>query len=487
MHHPFRRRATAALLAAAVIAGAACTGDDDGGSADGGDVVGTGDTYEATIRRTEGGVPHITGDSMADVSFGQGYASGEDRACDLADQVLMVTSQRARWLGPGDDDANIESDVAWLAVGIAERAAADWDESPEDVVELVTAFTDGWNAHLDEVGADGLAGWCAGAGWVRPIEPVEVYTYARAVALQASSGALDGYIASAQPPGAAPPAEAEAASSDGCQRGRCSDRRRHASERSRDGPPPAPAAHRLERVGHRRRPVGRRWRHARRQPALPLGRRAPVLGGPPHRARRDRRLWRAALGPAGHRHRVHRGVRLDPHRVRGQPVHRLPARPGPRLADHLPLRRRDPRDDPDRPHHRGAGRRRRGQRGDPHDLGQPLRPGHRLPGLRLDRRRHHHLPRRQHRRRRVPRAVPGDAAGRGLRRVRRGPRARSTASRCSTRSPRRPTGGPGTPTRPPRPTCPPRRSPPTRPRWPPTRSWRSRRTTERSCSTGPIR
>jgi len=38
---------------------------------------------------------------------------------------------------------------------------------------------------------------------VRPLEPVEVYTYARSVALQASSGAVASYIASAAPPGEA--------------------------------------------------------------------------------------------------------------------------------------------------------------------------------------------------------------------------------------------------------------------------------------------
>ncbi|HEX6421842.1 MAG TPA: penicillin acylase family protein [Acidimicrobiales bacterium] len=201
-HRGPRRRA--AVLAAVLLAGAvACTGDDDGGGDAAGEVVGEGDTYRATIRRTDGGVPHISGDSLADVAFGQGWASGEDRACDLADQVLKVTGQRARWLGAGEDGVHIDSDVAWRAIGVAERAAEEWDEAPDDVVELFTAFAAGWNAHLDEMGADGLAGWCAGQPWVRPVEPVEAYTYARAIALQASSGALAGYIASAAPPGSA--------------------------------------------------------------------------------------------------------------------------------------------------------------------------------------------------------------------------------------------------------------------------------------------
>lgn len=51
----------AALLATGCLVAAvtACTGGQGDGTA--GRPVGTGDTYEATIRRTSAGVPHITG------------------------------------------------------------------------------------------------------------------------------------------------------------------------------------------------------------------------------------------------------------------------------------------------------------------------------------------------------------------------------------------------------------------------------------------
>ena len=198
-----KRRALAVMLALGLVA-AACTDDGDGSDEVEpiGDVVGAGDTYEAVITRTDGGVPHITGNSYADVSFGQGWASGEDRTCDLADQVVRIRGERARWFGPGEEDANIDSDFAWRAIGIFDRASADWEDASDRVVESLTAFTEGWNAHLEEVGADALPGWCAGAEWVRPIEPVELYAYSRAITLNASSVALANFIATAQPPGA---------------------------------------------------------------------------------------------------------------------------------------------------------------------------------------------------------------------------------------------------------------------------------------------
>lgn len=185
---------------------AACTssGSDDAKPDDNKSrVVGSGDAYEATIRRTTDGIPHITGATIADAAFGQGFASGEDRSCDLADQVVKIRGERAKYFGPGKDGANIDSDVAWRAIGIFDRATKDWKSTAKgQVVKQFTAFADGWNTHLAEVGVDKISGWCKGADWVRPVKPVEIYAYARSVALTASSDAVSSFIPSAQPPGA---------------------------------------------------------------------------------------------------------------------------------------------------------------------------------------------------------------------------------------------------------------------------------------------
>ncbi len=166
--------------------------------------------YAATVTRTEDGVAHITGRSIVDVSFGQGWATGEDRACDLADQVVRVNGERARWFGAGEDDEHLDSDLAWRAIGIRGLAERDWEQADDETRDALTAYTDGWNAHLRAVGRDGITDWCSGAEWVRELEPVEVYAYARSIALLASSGAVAPMIAAARPPGAATEAAADA-------------------------------------------------------------------------------------------------------------------------------------------------------------------------------------------------------------------------------------------------------------------------------------
>ena len=37
------------------------------------------------------------------------------------------------------------------------------------------------------MGHERLTGWCAGADWVRPISPVELYTYGRSIAISTRS------------------------------------------------------------------------------------------------------------------------------------------------------------------------------------------------------------------------------------------------------------------------------------------------------------
>lgn len=60
------------------ITGCTNDGDTNDGDTAKATVIGTGDAYSATITRTQGGVPHISGETLDDVTFGQGYASGQD-------------------------------------------------------------------------------------------------------------------------------------------------------------------------------------------------------------------------------------------------------------------------------------------------------------------------------------------------------------------------------------------------------------------------
>jgi len=191
------RRVLGVVVAILVMAG--CTSGSKSATPPDGSAVADG-TYSATIRRTTDGVPHIVAADWGSLSFGQGYASAEDRSCDLADQVIKIKGERAKWLGPGDNNANVDSDFSWKALGIYDRATKDYPSKSAEIHQLVGAFASGWNAYLAKVGSGGINGWCKGADWVQPVTGLDVYAYARAIALQASSGQLLSYIAKAEPP-----------------------------------------------------------------------------------------------------------------------------------------------------------------------------------------------------------------------------------------------------------------------------------------------
>ncbi|MDZ4761897.1 MAG: penicillin acylase family protein, partial [Alphaproteobacteria bacterium] len=104
---------TSLFVAAFALAG--CTGAPepiDGASAGLADAGPTAKpAFSAEIRRTAYGVPHIKADDFAGIGYGFGYASAQDNICEIADRMMTVTASRARYLGPGENDVHIASDV----------------------------------------------------------------------------------------------------------------------------------------------------------------------------------------------------------------------------------------------------------------------------------------------------------------------------------------------------------------------------------------
>lgn len=156
--------------------------------------------YEARIRRTSFGVPHIEAKDLASLGFGEGYAHAEDHACTVADLVVMVRGERARYFGRGENDAHLLNDIGIKALQIHERAAADLERQPEEIRRWYEGYVAGYNKYLAETGKDNLPGWCRGAAWVVPMTVQDLAAWHRFVALQIPAR----LVARAQPPAAGP-------------------------------------------------------------------------------------------------------------------------------------------------------------------------------------------------------------------------------------------------------------------------------------------
>lgn len=195
LHHP--RVVAVGSIAVSLLALATLLGD--------GPAAQSPSRYEATIRRTAYGIPHITAKDPGSLAFGEGYAFAQDHLCSLADQVVFARGERAQFFGPGGKDVHLQSDIAVKALRVAELAAEDVKRASVDVRQSLAGYAAGYNAYLAEVGVDAVAGWCRGAAWVRPISAEDVA--ARARLAMTTLVQLTSAVATAAPPGAgtAPP------------------------------------------------------------------------------------------------------------------------------------------------------------------------------------------------------------------------------------------------------------------------------------------
>ena len=112
---------------------------------------------EVRIYRDGWGVPHIHGETDADVTFGFGYAQAEDRLTDLLRNVLSATGRMAEAFGPD----HVEMDFR-RRLWAHERAGRDrYSELSADVRGLVEAFAAGIAAYMrDNPGAVPAWGFC---------------------------------------------------------------------------------------------------------------------------------------------------------------------------------------------------------------------------------------------------------------------------------------------------------------------------------------
>ncbi|MDQ3742011.1 MAG: penicillin acylase family protein, partial [Actinomycetota bacterium] len=171
--------------------------------------------YDATIQRTDHGIPHITAKDYASLGYGYGYAFAEDNLCVMADQYVTVRGERSRYFGPdgtwsmrgnGTVNDNLASDFFYKKIikqqTIEKLMAQPPPKGPRtEVLQAVKGYVDGYNRYLSDVGVANLPDEeCRGKEWVKPIEEIDAYRRFYQLALLASSGVAINGIGGAQPP-----------------------------------------------------------------------------------------------------------------------------------------------------------------------------------------------------------------------------------------------------------------------------------------------
>lgn len=161
--------------------------------------------FQATIRRTTSGVPHIKADDLSSAGFGAGYSQAQDNICLLAEAFVKARSERAKYFGPGTGDMNVINDFSYKAQGILSGAQEDYDALSQESRALIDGYTAGYNKYVAETPASDFPEECRNQPWVKEIEPTDLLAHYRIVG-QYASGALfaTGAVFVAVPPGASP-------------------------------------------------------------------------------------------------------------------------------------------------------------------------------------------------------------------------------------------------------------------------------------------
>lgn len=204
----------ACLIVPALAAGTADAGRAAPGAAPDG-AAAAGSTYEATVKLTEHGIPHITADDWGSLGYGSGYATARSSICNLADTVLTGRGERSRYYGADGryldgvslDASNLQVDT--FVTDLHNRKVVEkLLDSPAGPTararEMVKGYTAGINRWLQDNEITDPE--CSDQSWIKPnATEIDLWYGVYMANLIASSGNFLKEIVEADPPTLADP------------------------------------------------------------------------------------------------------------------------------------------------------------------------------------------------------------------------------------------------------------------------------------------
>ncbi len=156
------------LFSALILAGlTACNDSSDNASSGnpGGDV----STFNATVHRTDGGIPHIVAEDWASLGYGTAYAVAEDHYCEQAKNILKFRAQLSETFGTVGD--NLNSDLFFRLM--IDTGLYDVEIDPE-FDALFEGYAAGFNRYTRDRGANVTDPACAGADWIPEVTAEDI-------------------------------------------------------------------------------------------------------------------------------------------------------------------------------------------------------------------------------------------------------------------------------------------------------------------------
>ncbi len=157
-----------------------------------------GPVFRTRISWTSYGIPHVKADDWAGLGYGFAYATATDGVCVIANDVMTVRGELARFLGP--ENGNLQSDIfhrGLLTTGRLRSLAA---AQPANEHEFSKGYAAGYNRYLRD-NANNMPAACAGKPWLRPITQGDIVRLGLGIGIRYGLGWFQKDIAGAGPPG----------------------------------------------------------------------------------------------------------------------------------------------------------------------------------------------------------------------------------------------------------------------------------------------
>lgn len=171
--------------------------------------------YNAKVRETQYGIPHVKAKSWGSGGYGVGYAFARQNLCTFADDIVTLRAMRSEVFGPdGETFAsatasvnNVDSDLFWRWIidshKVEDLLNAKGPNSPSKAArKLARGYAAGYNAYIEDRGIDRAGDpRCRGEGWVMKIKPIDIWRRIYQADLIASAQNFIPDIVYAAPPG----------------------------------------------------------------------------------------------------------------------------------------------------------------------------------------------------------------------------------------------------------------------------------------------
>jgi acyl-homoserine-lactone acylase len=160
--------------------------------------VATKERYNATVRWTAHGVPHVRAQDWGSLGYGFAYAVATDAVCTLAREFVNVRGEQSKFFGR--EEGRREADVFHKSVITEQALAHAAARMPQQMTAMQEGYVAGYNRYLADHPGDKLPASCRNQPWVHPIESSDIARMNIGVGIRYGLGRSPAAIAHATPP-----------------------------------------------------------------------------------------------------------------------------------------------------------------------------------------------------------------------------------------------------------------------------------------------